>query len=91
MPQPPGFDPRESVTFVYEQMAAHLAARITGGELPPGSRLPGERAMAEEYGVSVSTVRKALGLLREQGLVVTRVPKGSFVTRPEERTSLPEG
>lgn len=65
--------------YVYEQLAAHLAARIRAGEFPPGSRLPGEIALKDEYVVSLSTVRSAMRVLREQGLVQTRAVKGTFV------------
>ena len=79
MPQPPGFDSGESVVFVYERMADHLEGRIRSGEFPPGSRLPGEVALRTEYVVSLSTVRSAMRLLRERGLVRTRSPIGTFV------------
>ena len=79
MPQPPGFDSGESVVFVYERMADHLEGRIRSGEFPPGSRLPGEMALRAEYVVSLSTVRSAMRLLRERGLVQTRAPKGTFI------------
>lgn len=79
MPQPPGFEPREGIIYRYEQMAAHIAARIRAGEFPPGSRLPGELALREEYVVSLSTVRSAMRVLREQGLVQTRPVAGTFV------------
>lgn len=65
--------------FVYERMADHLEGRIRSGEFPPGSRLPGEVALRTEYVVSLSTVRSAMRLLRERGLVATRAPKGTFV------------
>lgn len=65
--------------YVYEQMADHLEARIRAGEFPPGSRLPGEIALKDEYVVSLSTVRSAMRALRERGLVVTRAVKGTFV------------
>jgi GntR family transcriptional regulator len=79
MPQPPGFDSSESVVFVYERMADHLEGRIRSGEFPPGSRLPGEVALRAEYVVSLSTVRSAMRLLRERGVVRTRAPLGTFV------------
>lgn len=79
MPQPPGFDSGESVMFVYERLADHLEARIRSGEFAPGVRLPGEVALREEYVVSLSTVRSAMRLLRQRGLVKTRAPIGTFV------------
>ncbi len=81
MPQPPGFDSGESDVYVYERLADHLEGRIRSGEFPPGSRLPGEVALREEYVVSLSSVRSAMRLLRERGLVRTRAPLGTFVVR----------
>lgn len=66
---------------MYEQTADHIEAKIRAGELPLGSRLPGEQALRQEYGIALSTVRKAMGLLRDRGLVVTRPSKGTFVVR----------
>jgi GntR family transcriptional regulator len=40
-------------------MADHIAARIEDGELPPGTQLPHERALAVEDGVSIDTSRRA--------------------------------
>ncbi|NDL60703.1 GntR family transcriptional regulator [Phytoactinopolyspora mesophila] len=66
--------------YLYRQVADHIEARILAGELPTGSRLPGERDLAVEYGVSIGTVRRATEVLREQGQVVTLPAKGSFIT-----------
>lgn len=81
MARVPDFDPDGDLEFMYEQVAAHLEARIRAGELPPGSRLPGERGLATEYGVAIGTARKAVALLREKGLAVTRAALGTFVVR----------
>ncbi|MBB3052710.1 DNA-binding GntR family transcriptional regulator [Prauserella isguenensis] len=45
--------------------------------------MPGERSLAEEYGVALDTVRKATRILRERGLVQTLKSKGTFVAHPE--------
>jgi DNA-binding GntR family transcriptional regulator len=66
---------------MYEQVADHIEARIRAGEIPPGARLPGEQALKDEYQVAIGTMRKAIGLLRDRGLVITRASKGSFVVR----------
>lgn len=52
-----------------EQIAAALHARILAGEFPPGTHLPGIKALATEHGVAVSTVHRAFELLREWGVV----------------------
>jgi DNA-binding GntR family transcriptional regulator len=63
----------------YLRVADDLAARIASGELPPGARLPAEPALAEEYEVAYGTVRRAMDVLRERGLIVTMWGKGTFI------------
>jgi len=75
--QPP-IDPTRPV-HVYVQVADHIAARIASGDLRPGARLPAERDLAAEYGVSTDTVRRAVAVLRERGLIVTLTGRGSYV------------
>lgn len=62
-----------------------LAAEISDGRLPPGSRLPGEHRLAERFGVSRGTVRQALGELAHRRLVQTRHGAGTFVTFDAQR------
>ncbi|GAA1118079.1 GntR family transcriptional regulator [Arthrobacter flavus] len=59
-----------------------INSAINRGVLFPGERLPAESELAKSFGVSPVTVREALGLLRERGLVVTKRGRGggSFVT-----------
>lgn len=73
--------------YPYRQVANHLRARIRAGELVPGQRLPSERALAEEYTVALGTMRKAIGILEQEGLLVVTPNLGVFVT-PE---AAPEG
>lgn len=76
----PPFDPSaEPTVYVYVLMADHIEARIRAGELPAGSRLPAERDLVDEYGVSIGTVRRATAELRRRGLVTTVPIKGTFV------------
>lgn len=65
--------------MLYEKMADHLARRIKRGDLPPDTRLPAERRLAQEYGVSLGTARHATELLRSKGLVITVPCKGTYV------------
>jgi GntR family transcriptional regulator len=77
----PVFD-ADSLTPLYMQVADYVAARITSGELAPGSRLTAERDLAEQWGVAYQTVRRAMRELRERGLVASVVGKGTFVIPP---------
>ena len=80
----PVIDP-DAPKLVYVQVADHVEARIKAGELAPGARLPAERDLATEYGVAYDTVRRATALLRDRGLIITIVGRGTFVTPEGER------
>jgi GntR family transcriptional regulator len=81
MGEVPVWERRDGPDYVYVQVALHMEARIRGGDLAPGARLAGEQALREEYGVSLSSIRKAMGILRDKGLLVTTPSLGSFVVR----------
>lgn len=68
--------------YVYAQLADALEARIDAGDLRPGARLPGERDLAEEYGVAIGTARRAVQELRDRGRVMTVPAKGTFIVDP---------
>jgi DNA-binding GntR family transcriptional regulator len=74
----PAIDPA-APKLVYVQVADHVTTRIEAGELAPGARLPAERDMATEYGVSYDTIRRATALLRDRGLIITIIGRGTFV------------
>ncbi|RGC70388.1 HTH-type transcriptional repressor YvoA [Micromonospora sp. MW-13] len=85
-------DPR-SHTPVYVQLAGLLRQRIKSGELTPGSALPSEARLTQEYGIGREAVRMAISLLRSEGLVVTVRGHGSYVREvPRLRqVELPQG
>jgi len=61
-------------------LATILRRRILSGDFPPGVLLPSEEALTKEYGVSRITVRGALAVLEEEGLIVRKRGKGTFVS-----------
>lgn len=63
-------------------IAAELAERITSGELSPGDRVPSARGITRDWGVAIATATKALGLLQQQGLIVSTPGIGSVVASP---------
>lgn len=69
----------------YRAVAAQLRARIASGDLAPGDRLEGDRALAEQLGVSRLTVRQAIELLRTEGLLISHQGMGTFVRLPASR------
>jgi GntR family transcriptional regulator len=64
---------------VYVQLADILRDQIRRGELPPRRPLPSIRTLTETYGISDGSVKHALQVLRDEGLVRTVTGKGVFV------------
>jgi GntR family transcriptional repressor for pyruvate dehydrogenase complex len=62
-----------------ERVIEALRARIAGGALPPGSKLPTEVALVEEFGVSRTVIREAIAVLAADGMVQPRQGSGVFV------------
>ena len=70
-------------TPAYQQIEAQLVALIESGRLGPGDRLPPERDLAAELGVSRMTVRQAFDALARRGMVERGVGRGTFVSAPK--------
>lgn len=66
----------------YMQLMNHFSEAITQGKYQPGDRLPSESAMCRQFGVSRTTVRQALLLMAQKGLVFSVHGRGSFVKTP---------
>lgn len=65
---------------LYEQIVDQVEARILNGELKPGDKLPTERELAEQFGVSRTAVREAVKALIQAGLIEAHPGRGTFVT-----------
>lgn len=63
--------------LLWQQVADDLRAEIERGELT--DRLPGELELAEQYGVSRDTIRRAIQELASEGLLVVLHGRGTFV------------
>ncbi len=72
----PGGDP----ALAYVRVADDIASRVTSGELAPGTRLRAERDLAEHYEVSYGTIRHAMKVLRERGLIRTVHGRGTYIS-----------
>lgn len=64
---------------VYVQIAEFLLRDLAAGRLVDGERLPPERAMAEQLGVSVGTLRKSLNMLETQGMLERVQGSGNYI------------
>jgi GntR family transcriptional regulator len=65
----------------YLRIHAELRDRIAVGAWAPGQPLPPQRGLAAEFGVSIMTLRQALQLLADDGLIATRHGQGTFVAQ----------
>src|SRR5579863_547677 len=68
---------KTQIKYKYLQVADAIAARIESGYY--SCKLRGERDLAEEFGVSYATVRRAMRTLRERGLIVSIYGSGTFI------------
>lgn len=75
-------------TIRYREIADDLRARLETGEFPPGRLLPSEADLSETFKVSRVTVRRALELLRDEGMLDSRQGVGWFVAGDPLRQSL---
>jgi GntR family transcriptional repressor for pyruvate dehydrogenase complex len=71
---------RLSLARISDTVAAALETRILEGSLKPGDRLPSERDLAVEFGVSRPSLREGIQKLVSKGLLATRHGGGSYVT-----------
>ncbi len=69
---------------LYRQIADQISVLISDGEYSPGARLPPERDLARQLGVSRPSVREALIALEVEGLLDVRVGSGIYVTHPNK-------
>jgi DNA-binding transcriptional regulator YhcF (GntR family) len=70
----------------YLQIAAAIRHRIATGALRPGDRVPSTRQVVRDFGVAMATATRALAVLRDEDLVVTRPGSGTVVRAPDPPT-----
>src|SRR3954470_24970591 len=75
----------------YRQLAAILRKRIHNGELPAGRRMPSEKDLHDEFGLARETVRRAMAVLRAEGLIDIRPGHGTFVVDTPPQVTLKPG
>ncbi|MEV0588137.1 GntR family transcriptional regulator [Nonomuraea sp. NPDC050310] len=78
----PGVPRTRRKTPTYRRIAEEIAGRIERGDFPPHRRIPGEKAMMQEFGVAKVTVRQAVAYLRELGWAYTVPYRGTYVADP---------
>lgn len=74
---------REST--LVDRVAEQIEGQIVGGRLQPGARLPSERELAEQFGVSRTVIREAVRVLAAKSLLEVRSGSGTVVRSPSTR------
>ena len=69
----------------YQQLATILRARIKSGEIGPREALPSITYLVGETGLAIGTIRKAIGVLVDEGLAYTVPGRGTFATPEDQR------
>ncbi|MGL4207924.1 MAG: GntR family transcriptional regulator, partial [Candidatus Adiutrix sp.] len=66
----------------YAQLASVIKQKIASGQYQPEDKIPSESSMSRTYGISLMTVRQAIGILVEQGLLRRVHGSGTYVCGP---------
>ena len=74
---------------IYVRLADQIERDIDSGRLPSGEKLPPQRNLAYDIGVTIGTVSRAYALARERGLVNGEVGRGTYVLEREQRALAP--
>lgn len=80
--------PAPSYRPLYQQIKEALLSRIVSSIWPPGTFIPSESALSQEYGVSVGTIRKAVDALAKDHVVIRYQGKGTVVATHDSDRSL---
>ena len=75
----------------YRQLARVLRERVSSGALSPGQRLPSEKDLHDEFGLARETIRRALAVLRQEGIIDVRHGHGTFVVEAPPAVDLRRG
>ncbi len=86
-----GMNVRERAANGAAALTEFIERNIAEGVWPPGAKLPTERVLERQFGVSRNTLRKSLKRLENQGKITREVGRGSFVTEAATSGELPAG
>lgn len=73
---------------LHAQLKAFLVERITSGYYAPGSRIPSERELCDEFNISRTTVRETIRQMEKDGLILKVAARGMFVAEPKHEVDI---
>ena len=79
---------RKTGAPVYQQIAIDLATKISNGKFRPGERISGRSTMAGHYNVSPETIRRAVSILEDAGVVAARPQAGIEILSRDKAVEL---
>ncbi|MDB5411860.1 MAG: Transcriptional regulator, GntR family [Rubritepida sp.] len=74
----------------YENLVAYLEDGIGSGRFRPGERLPNQRELATQFGVTIATITRGIGEASRRGLVIARPGTGTFIRTTPEPAAPPD-
>ncbi|MBT2543548.1 GntR family transcriptional regulator [Streptomyces sp. ISL-44] len=80
---------RDAPDAPFQQLAGILRARVKRGDWKPNRAIPGENALAGEYGLSRPTVRRAIATLADEGLLYALSGRGTYVAEQKPEAPAP--
>ena len=80
---------KNSAIPLYQQLAETIKEQIASGKLKENDKLMAEKELCESYDVSRITVRKALELLADEGLIIRKQGIGTFIASRSTEGKLP--
>ncbi|MDX8452330.1 FadR/GntR family transcriptional regulator [Mesorhizobium sp. VK9D] len=71
---------------IWQEVASQISQMIDNGVMAPGEKLPSEREMCQQFGISRISLREALRALERQGFIEVHAGRGAFVRSPADRS-----
>ncbi|MCX5406177.1 GntR family transcriptional regulator [Streptomyces sp. NBC_00335] len=81
---------RDAPDAPFQQLAGILRARLKRGDWKTNRAIPGENALADEYGLSRPTVRRAIAALADEGLLYALSGRGTYVAEQKPEAPAPD-
>lgn len=82
------FAPIKKRKRIYQTIIQQIKTSIANGQISPGEKLPSERALAEMFGVSRTSVKEAVTVLESSGIITVRPGVGMFINEDSQQDLL---